>query len=316
MNFEDEAVQTVKLAEYIKLKIEEEDYSFSSQKSKDAYIQETFHSKERWCQECYYRRKKVEEENLEYVLTTNEKQALEPKEFQLEEYKRRNKKPISKGKRKRTSSASSSRDGTNVAEDVERYITSLPDRSNILKNELGYDKSNPDSNPDDSIDLENYIYNLQITIWVIFSSDNADVLAQRIEDADVLEIGEDFSAKDINRIRRKVRTGFIKDKNRIFPNEQEITAYLKRYQDYSDAAEAGFGFTIIYSSFKIQYCKIFNLGLDKNNNEKFKIIVHFSHPKGYWIEVDIPDSVNYRSISMSCLAYDIHIPVNTRKKGK
>jgi hypothetical protein len=36
---------------------------------------------------CYYRRKKVEEENLEYDLTVNEKQALEPKEFQLEEYK-------------------------------------------------------------------------------------------------------------------------------------------------------------------------------------------------------------------------------------
>ena len=80
---------------------------------------------------------------------------------------------------------------------------------------------------------------------------------------------EDFSAKDINRIRRKIRTDFIKDKNRMFPNEQEITAYLKEYEDYSDLAEDGLDLTI-YCSFKIQYCKIFNLGLDENNNEKFK----------------------------------------------
>jgi hypothetical protein len=46
---------------------------------------------------------------------------------QLEEYKRWNKKPISKSKGKRTSSGSS-RDCTDIAADVEHYIiTSLPD---------------------------------------------------------------------------------------------------------------------------------------------------------------------------------------------
>lgn len=165
-----------------------------------------------------------------------------------------------------------------------------------------------------TVQIWRIIFTICRLLWVIFSSDDADVLAQRIDDADILEIGGDFSAKDINSIRRKISTGFIKDKNRMFPNEQEIITYLKRYQDYSSLAEAGFGFTI--TSFKIQYCKIFNLGLDENNNEIFKIIVHFSRPKGQWIEVDIPDSVNYRSISMSCLAYDIHIPVNTRGNDK
>jgi hypothetical protein len=83
----------------------------------------------------------------------------------------------------------------------------------------------------------------------------------------------------INKQREEIKKFFIKDKynnkqNRIFPNEQEITAYLQQHHNHS--------------GFEIQYCKIFEWGLDEKSRPKFTIIIHFSKPKGYWMQYDIP----------------------------
>lgn len=133
--------------------------------------------------------------------------------------------------------------------DVERYIIPLPDRSDILQKE-GFDMHNK-YDRDAMMYLQFYLY---MDILCIFrSNDSLD--------------GESDS-------RKRVRY-FIRDPNRMFPNEQELTTYIQKHHDDG--------------TFQIQYCKIFETGFTKRKHyPKFTIIVHFSRPKGYWEEIGTP----------------------------
>jgi hypothetical protein len=119
--------------------------------------------------------------------------------------------------------------------------------------------------------------NLDATLHAIFSTDDTDVLA---------ESGALFVSDYIKQIREDIKANFIKDSDRIFPNEQELTAYM--IQNPND-------------EFQIQYCKIFDLGLTKNRNRKFTIIIHYSHPKGYWIDFNVPSIQKTGTSVLGCI---------------
>ena len=156
--------------------------------------------------------------------------------------------------------------------DAERYIMHLPDRSGMLEKELGYDIHNRhhrDWTRDFSLDLDDIIKS-------IFDIHDPEFM----EKEHITILG---NAESVRRIREDIRTYFIKDPNRIFPNEQELTAFMQTGNH----------------DFQIQYCKIFETGFTKmDHNPKFTIIIHFSRPKGYWMEFIVPE--RYRSgISVS-----------------
>jgi hypothetical protein len=69
---------------------------------------------------------------------------------------------------------------------------------------------------------------LDINIVSIFTNEDARIVGQRLP-----MLPGDWPI--INKRRDEIKT-FFKDKdkeNRIFPNEQEITAYLQRYHNHS-----------------------------------------------------------------------------------
>jgi hypothetical protein len=105
---------------------------------------------------------------------------------------------------------------------------------------------------------------MEALLSAIFSTADADTLAKS---------GASFVSNYIIQIRKDIRTNFIKDAGRIFPNDQELTAYMIQN---------------VTNELQIQYCKIFDLGLTKNGNRKFNIIIHYSRPKGYWVDYEIP----------------------------
>ena len=68
----------------------------------------------------------------------------------------------------------------------------------------------------------------------------------------------------IDGVREHIRSFFIKDENRIFPNDSELTDFMQRYHN---------------SLHKVSYCKIFELGCDNRSRPRYKIIIHCSEPR-------------------------------------
>lgn len=224
------------------------------------YINRKLCSKMRLCHECYDRHKQTDEEIDETYMKEHEMLSLERKTYSEHENERRNK-PIE-----------------SCTSDIERYMISLPDRSYLLEKELGFnvlDKHWRDWSMDHSL-------NLQAILHGIFSTQDPGVL----EDA----MGYCTSSEIVRNIREDIKKNFIKDSDRIFPNEQELTAYM--IQNAND-------------EFQIQYCKIIDLGPTKNGDRKFTIIIHYSRPKGYWVDFDVP-SIHKTSISvLGCITSTI-----------
>src|SRR5207247_9770644 len=117
--------------------------------------------------------------------------------------------------------------------DVESYIISLPDRSKVQ--EIYYDVNT----------LERYFSYLENNLDIIFSTEEANALADR------LMVDGDY----IDGVREHIRSFFIKDENRIFPNDPELTDFMQRYHN---------------SLHKISYCKIFELGCDNKKRPRYK----------------------------------------------
>jgi hypothetical protein len=252
MNSGDEAIQTIKIAELIKCQNQGLDLdSFirpgdSTEQGRialrDDYINSRLRSKMRLCQKCYDRYKKVDEEISEAYLRHHEMLSLERKIHSQHESERRNK-PIESC--------------TSV---LERYLMSLPDRSYMLEKELGFNVLD-EYWTNWSIDESRY---MEALLSAIFSTADPEVLAKS---------GMSFTSEFIIQIRKDIRTNFIKDAGKIFPNDQELTAYMIQN---------------VKNELQIQYCKIFDLGFTKKDNRRFSIIIHCSHPKGYWVDYEIP----------------------------
>ena len=252
MNSDDEAIQTIKIAELIKCQNQYLDLdSFIGPSDgteqgrialRDDYINSRLRSKMRLCQECYDRYKKVDEENDEFYADEHETLSLERKIY-LERERERRSKPIE-----------------SCTSELERYLLSLPDRSYMLEKDLGFNVFD-EYWTDWSIDESRY---MEALLSAIFSTADPDILAKS---------GASFVSNYIIQIREDIRSNFIKDSDRIFPNDQELTAYMIQN---------------VKNELQIQYCKIFDLGLTKKGNRKFSIIIHYSHPKGYWVDYEIP----------------------------
>ena len=156
-----------------------------------------------------------------------------------------------------------------VTSQVERYLVSLPDRSKMLRDYFGSWLDDKDS----GVDL------------TIFEGIIADYL--------IIALISDYDASKFTDPRpehyklklHELRTKFIKDRNRTSPNDQELTRWMQENIHDSYSLEDHW--------FKIQYCKIFenpkkikNI-VDNVRNTKYTVIVHFSSPKGYWLQYNI-----------------------------
>ena len=132
----------------------------------------------------------------------------------------------------------------------EKYIISLPDRTNVHWDPYG------------EVDEDNFgtdIFEEYLTVALIPGYKPMDALSQEF------------------------RANFIQDKDRVIPNDQELTIWMKKC-----------------ISERIQFCKIFvnpKAGkfpidqdvIDEECTPRYKIVVHYSDPKGDWDVYDIPD---------------------------
>jgi hypothetical protein len=147
--------------------------------------------------------------------------------------------------------------------DYEKYIISLPDRTKR------------DWDPFGEVDEDNYD-------WVYFAED----MEQNLKIALIPDYKSE--SRDTGALSQEFRTNFIQDKNRLVPNDQELTRWMrKQINGYDDK--------------RIQYCKIFSNPkkhevpfLDQIDEikypptyTKYTIVVHYSIPKGDWEEYDI-----------------------------
>jgi hypothetical protein len=157
--------------------------------------------------------------------------------------------------------------------DCERYILSLPDRTNLIMQHFG----DVDINDDGSAGY--------------YTSDMVQRLTMALIPDYDLSNGDGLTYEFASQILQELRTDFIQDKDRIIPNDQELTRWMKKMNDMYD--DYGHG-----DWFKIQFCKIFEnpkaLGHPKRRgdgkevyNTRYTVVVHYSVPKGYWEEFDI-----------------------------
>jgi hypothetical protein len=148
--------------------------------------------------------------------------------------------------------------------DYEKYIISLPDRTKI------------DWDPFGEVSDDNYD-------WVYFD----EAMRENLKIALIPDYKSENESRDTGALLQEFRTNFIQDKNRLIPNDQELTRWMmKKINGYDK---------------KIQYCKIFSNPkkheipfLDQIDKikypptyTKYTVVVHYSIPKGDWEEYDI-----------------------------
>ena len=146
----------------------------------------------------------------------------------------------------------------------ERYILSLPDRTNASWQHFGEVDLNSNGELHDlDGDIREYL-----TVALIPDYKPTDALS------------EEF------------RANFIQDKNRMIPTDQELTRWMKKQiNEHYDRNDR-------YNDwFRIQFCKkfvnpktqkhpIYRIGKDVFST-RYTVIVHFSVPKGEWEDYDI-----------------------------
>jgi hypothetical protein len=193
MSPDDEALQTIKIAELIKCQSEGLDLDYFKGPGdgtehgriaiRDRRIKNILRSKRRLCQECYNRQKKTEEEWYELSMKEHEELSL----VSERENERRNK-PIK-----------------SCTSDLDRYIISLPDRSSMLEKEFGYDVFDRHWR-DWSMECT---LNMEAKLHALFSTQDPHVFNEAM--------GLCTSSEIVMNIREDIKTNFIKDSDRIFP---------------------------------------------------------------------------------------------------
>jgi len=157
--------------------------------------------------------------------------------------------------------------------DYERYILSLPNRTNLILQHFG------DVDINDGFKATHY------------GTDMIERLTMALIPDYDLSNGQGLTYEFASQILQELRTDFIQDKVRIIPNDQELTRWMKKMNDMYDNYDHG-------DWYKIQFCKIFEnpkaLEHPKRrddgkmiHNTKYTVVVHYSVPKGYWDEFDV-----------------------------
>ena len=100
-----------------------------------------------------------------------------------------------------------------------------------------------------------------------------------IPDYDLSKLGLNYEA--FSSELQELRTDFIQDKNRVIPNDQELTRWMKKY--FSDHED--------YSYIKaIDFCKVFTNPKTTHRGDyvfktKYSVIIHYIDTD--WVEFDI-----------------------------
>jgi hypothetical protein len=196
--------------------------------------QNIMNSKTRICVDCYGEYKKdVEVEDIHFIAIR-----IRTAYFAVKEYQRRHT-PIS-----------------SAMSDIERYRISLPDRSMVAL----IDPGEPG--------------------WGFWIDANVQRSVEEFTFADFLRIAlipdYDISKCDIyqgsaNSILQELRTDFIQDKNRVIPNDQELTRWLKKY--YGDPDDDSW-------IKAIEFCKVFTNPKTYQSDDylretKYSVFVHY-----------------------------------------
>ena len=110
--------------------------------------------------------------------------------------------------------------------------------------------------------------------------------------------------RSIDKLFQEFRANFIQDKDRVIPNDQELTLWMKKclnkHYDRNDSYK---------DEYKIQFCKIlvnpkagkFPINQDIIDEEctlRYKIVVHYSVPEGFWNVYDISPINSENEINM------------------
>ncbi len=158
-----------------------------------------------------------------------------------------------------------------VTSQLEKYLVSMPDRSKIPQDYFGDWLDDIDSG-------------VQLTVFEGIIADY--LMIALINDYDTTKF-TDPRAEHYKLKLHELRIKFIKDRNRTSPNDQELTRWMQ--ENINNGHRDHW--------FKIQYCKVFeNLKqervtieniIDEVRTTKYTVVVHFSSPKGYWLEYDI-----------------------------
>jgi hypothetical protein len=145
--------------------------------------------------------------------------------------------------------------------DYERYVLSLPDRTNVCLQHFGDVELN-----------QGLVYGFEDKM------------------RECLTVALIPGYKPMDALSQEFRANFIQDKDRAIPNDQELTRWMKKCINESYDKDW----------FRIQFCKIFvnpKAGkfpiyqdvIDEECTPRYKIVVHYSVPKGDWDVYDIPD---------------------------
>ena len=199
-------------------------------------------SKKRLCYECWEEFKY--HENISKVLENRVQMA--PILFSIDEYERRYQTDL-------YSSTS----------EAERYIASLPDRRDMLREFFG--------------------------IWMDYkdSGMRLDLFKDLLEDFVTIALTDDFDDSKIHLCDAYYRArlqdlcdNFIHEKHRRLPNDKELIAWIQNHIEWMENYHDPW--------FKIQRCKIFENPQDDGlRTTKCTVVIHFSAPKGYWLHYDI-----------------------------
>jgi hypothetical protein len=145
--------------------------------------------------------------------------------------------------------------------DYERYVLSLPDRTNVCLQHFGDVELN-----------QGLVYGFEDKM------------------RECLTVALIPGYKPMDALSQEFRANFIQDKDRAIPNDQELTRWMKKCINESYDKDW----------LRIQFCKIFvnpEAGkfpiyqdvIDEECTPRYKIVVHYSVPKGDWDVYDIPD---------------------------
>ncbi len=113
----------------------------------------------------------------------------------------------------------------------------------------------------------------QITI----AEDEMDDIDKDPDKHKIYKIGYDFTGTTTS---QDLCDNFLHEKHRRLPNDKELIAWIQKHIEWMECYHDPW--------FKIQRCKIFENPQDDGiRTTKYTVVIHFSAPKGYWLQYDV-----------------------------
>jgi hypothetical protein len=246
MSLEDERNQEEDIVSRIKpdiMQIFYDGYYSDNRNETDIFSREhIMESKKRLCYDCWEEFKYME--NLRIVRENRERMA--PIIFSIEEYRRRYQTDL----------------GSSATE-AERYIVSLPDRTNMLEEFFGSWMDYRDSD-------------MRLGLFKDLLDDFVTIALTDIYGDSKIHLCDAFYRITL----QDLCDNFLHEKHRRLPNDKELIAWIQKHIEWMECYHDPW--------FKIHNCKIFENPQDDGLRvTKYTVVIHFSAPKGYWLQYDI-----------------------------